>query len=45
MKLLLFYSKKNVIIEVDENNIIDEMYNNLAVIPNKNQLLSKIFFR
>jgi len=40
MKIVLYYSKKesNNIIEVDDNNIVDEMYNNLALIPSLEQL-------
>ena len=40
MKIVLYYSKKEInnIIEVNEHNIIDEIYLNLAMIPTLEQL-------
>jgi hypothetical protein len=40
MKIVLFYPKLNEIIETDDDKILDNMYIELAIIPNKNQLTS-----
>ena len=40
MKIVLYYPKDNNIIEVKDQNIIDELYNNLAMIPTYEQLKS-----
>ena len=37
MKIVLFYPKINKIIETNDTDIIDKMYNELAVIPSKEQ--------
>ena len=39
MKIVLYYPKKDNIIEVTFNTVIDEMYMNLAMIPTMEQLL------
>jgi len=39
MKILLYYPIKDNILEIDEKNIIDEMYNNLAILPTEKQLI------
>ena len=39
MKILLYSIKKNIIIEIDDNNVIDELYNNLSILPTVNQLM------
>ena len=38
MQILLFNQKKDNIIEVKENTVLDELYNNLLMIPTEHQL-------
>lgn len=38
MKVILYYPKQNIINEVNDKNILDEMYDKLAMIPTSDQL-------